>query len=278
MGWPNWTSEKDYDFTENLSREGWAWEFLRRNEEYRASWERYLEQASECEKKFGKGWEKNQETWVYYPERKSGETPAQWGLRVTAEEPIFWDEPLKSGAAVRWHLSEMRDPDLSFEEHGRMVRFRKRSNFPAHLSDMIEAREYLKQDDDFAFLQEFDRQFAVVAFDLNATLDKQLGDAKASLAKRQKAWLKDNTPEWKNPKSKKWSDSLQLLDALRMKTKYADISNTLDIGNPPEDKLHETSDSPHIQAVKGRVKTARAQARNYLNALFSDKLPAEDGK
>jgi hypothetical protein len=33
---PNWRNEEDYAFTENLTAAGWAWEFLRRNPEYRA--------------------------------------------------------------------------------------------------------------------------------------------------------------------------------------------------------------------------------------------------
>jgi hypothetical protein len=33
---PNWRDASSYAYTQALSSEGWAWEFLRRNPEYRA--------------------------------------------------------------------------------------------------------------------------------------------------------------------------------------------------------------------------------------------------
>lgn len=35
----DWRNDADYDFTEELDLNGWAWEFLRRNPEYRNDWE-----------------------------------------------------------------------------------------------------------------------------------------------------------------------------------------------------------------------------------------------
>lgn len=35
---PDWTSDDNYAWTEVLSRREWAWEFLRRNEEFRKAW------------------------------------------------------------------------------------------------------------------------------------------------------------------------------------------------------------------------------------------------
>lgn len=35
---PDWTNDRDYDWTDNLSRREWAWEFLRRNAAFRATW------------------------------------------------------------------------------------------------------------------------------------------------------------------------------------------------------------------------------------------------
>jgi transcriptional regulator len=31
---PNWRDASSYDYTRDLTREGWAWEFLRRNQDY----------------------------------------------------------------------------------------------------------------------------------------------------------------------------------------------------------------------------------------------------
>lgn len=35
---PNWRDPSSYDYTQNLTREGWSWEFLRRNPKYRGTW------------------------------------------------------------------------------------------------------------------------------------------------------------------------------------------------------------------------------------------------
>ena len=37
-----WDNPKDYEYTEALSHSQWAWEFLRRNPEYRETWRRWL--------------------------------------------------------------------------------------------------------------------------------------------------------------------------------------------------------------------------------------------
>ncbi|NJL73615.1 MAG: hypothetical protein HC888_19890 [Candidatus Competibacteraceae bacterium] len=35
----DWRTASDYDYTATLDADGWAWEFLRRNQEYRADFE-----------------------------------------------------------------------------------------------------------------------------------------------------------------------------------------------------------------------------------------------
>lgn len=37
-GSPDWQSTSRYDYTDALSRRGWAWEFLRRNDAYQQTW------------------------------------------------------------------------------------------------------------------------------------------------------------------------------------------------------------------------------------------------
>lgn len=42
---PDWRDASSYAYTQALSPEGWAWEFLRRNSEYRAAWSRQAQPA-----------------------------------------------------------------------------------------------------------------------------------------------------------------------------------------------------------------------------------------
>lgn len=37
---PVWHDRRTYAYTQHLSRDAWAWEFLRRNPDYRAAWRR----------------------------------------------------------------------------------------------------------------------------------------------------------------------------------------------------------------------------------------------
>ncbi len=43
---PDWRDASSYDYTQELSPEAWAWEFLRRNSEYRAAWSRQAQRAN----------------------------------------------------------------------------------------------------------------------------------------------------------------------------------------------------------------------------------------
>ena len=44
--WPDWRDPASYDYTRDLTREGWAWEFLRRNPNYRKSWRDQVDPAA----------------------------------------------------------------------------------------------------------------------------------------------------------------------------------------------------------------------------------------
>ncbi len=48
--WPDWRNERSYDYTARLTRHGWAWEFLRRNNEFQRDLGVVLGQAKYLEK------------------------------------------------------------------------------------------------------------------------------------------------------------------------------------------------------------------------------------
>jgi hypothetical protein len=43
---PDWRSPSNYHYLEKLDRAGWAWEFLRRNQEYRKDFVRILDSTA----------------------------------------------------------------------------------------------------------------------------------------------------------------------------------------------------------------------------------------
>jgi len=83
----DWRKTEEYAFTDYLSNQGWAWEFLRRNPEYKEAWDYYVKIVGD-EKNYpllvqsGKKW-KLKELWD--PEKDT--PPTQW--LVTMETPVF---------------------------------------------------------------------------------------------------------------------------------------------------------------------------------------------
>ena len=83
----DWRINENYEFTEHLSNEGWAWEFLRRNPEYKDAWDSYVNTVGD-EKNYpllvqsGKKWKLNE---LRDPEKDT--PPTQW--LVTMKTPVF---------------------------------------------------------------------------------------------------------------------------------------------------------------------------------------------
>ncbi|WP_159587935.1 transcriptional regulator domain-containing protein [Chelativorans xinjiangense] len=51
--WPDWQDRGAYDYTERLTRRGWAWEFLRRNPDFQKDLARGLSRAAWLETESG---------------------------------------------------------------------------------------------------------------------------------------------------------------------------------------------------------------------------------
>jgi hypothetical protein len=63
----NWQSPDDYQFTNTLSREQWAWEFLRRNPDYRREWKTFWETWQALEADYGKAPNRDFQRWKLDP-------------------------------------------------------------------------------------------------------------------------------------------------------------------------------------------------------------------
>jgi len=180
----NWINAKNYKFTADLDRDGWAWEFLRRNVEYQAEYEK----AAKCGDP------------VYDPPKLDNESDSQWIGRVIQDDT----EPRKShpliGLAVKWGLAILQDPA------GKSVpEFLPAYPFLPEWSalDALYGREI----DDAPIRMKPD--VAVIAFDVSRPLSKQLDLAKRLFFSRQA----DVTARRKNWKPGNWTLYLRLLDA-----------------------------------------------------------------
>jgi hypothetical protein len=59
----NWQEPEEYRFTEILSREQWAWEFLRRNPDYRLEWRKFSDTWQALEADYGKAPNRDFQRW-----------------------------------------------------------------------------------------------------------------------------------------------------------------------------------------------------------------------
>jgi len=129
---PDWRKDGDYAFTENLSPEGWAWEFLRRNPEYNSNYESVKTLVANEEKEFGPIpagiWRLNKDiphTVHFIPEKKPNESRMKWIHRCIAEDKEPRVLTHEGWIARKWRLKfwmpspEENEPELYFFKQGR---------------------------------------------------------------------------------------------------------------------------------------------------------------
>lgn len=123
----DWTDSKAYEFTSALTPEQWAWEFLRRNPEYRSQWQAFWETRQSLEAIYGRppdrdfnAWKQDLRAWVPASECGAGECRmdqdkvliecafgARWGFYKFPPDPdqddavgrglLTWREPDREG-------------------------------------------------------------------------------------------------------------------------------------------------------------------------------------
>jgi len=112
----NWRRLEEYDFCDALTREQWAWEFLRRNRDYRREWRRFIETWRALEADYGRppnrdfcAWKNDPRAWVPAEECGEGDCRidggkvliecalgARWGFHKFPPDPAD-DDPVGEG-------------------------------------------------------------------------------------------------------------------------------------------------------------------------------------
>ncbi len=82
----NWRKDTDYEFTKDLDLNGWAWEFLRRNPEYRNDWEIELQNLYQT-------------------------TPPH---KIDIEDDCFSLEPDKNDCKKKWWIARFVNPETDY--------------------------------------------------------------------------------------------------------------------------------------------------------------------
>jgi len=265
MAKSDWRKEEEYTFTSSLDEHGWAWEFLRRNPNYWASWEEYESKAKQFQEKFGDDWFKVEETKIYLPPKQKDETEREWSRRCIESEPEFEVLSLLDWHVQKWGLaSRLYDPECSYDELKRAVRFFSAMKFPKLISDPIELQGLLglfdPEKDPFPTV---DSNLIVVAFDLQSPANLQLEKATQILARAQTQRL-NKIPRNRNRHEQAWNFYLRVLDAHNSGEKPADFGMALTTA--------ETNEYPEFAADnsgRAHLKRAQKQMDNYRSILRS---------
>ena len=228
----NWADRADYVFTESLDQKCWAWEFLRRNPDYR--------------KEFANT--KTLNSPIFVPPKHDDETEQEWGNRVIAAG----GEPEKLARTVfgarRWRMkSPMQDP-----KSNDCPRFLE--PYPKKL-EWDDVGKYFEEPGPHApIMQRPDK--ATVVFDLQRRLPAQIRDAKLQLSSMKKKIPKKSKT---NIQKFEWQRYLRILDA-----KAAGVENNIIIQKiEPFAILDNTVASGY--AANDRLSDNLGRARELLN-------------
>ena len=260
---PNWKNDESYAFTEQLDRSGWAWEFLRRNPDYRADSLKYRSILSELIDEYGLyndngfQWDEDPRFMVEHPPRHPQTGKEEWPPECVEAERMRFDVWL----AYRWGLQYPADPDkvpenIPWQDRflglGCPTVFFNKNGIP----DRIEKRAA--------------GPLVHLQFDLRVNIDNQLLDAKKKLMRWQQEAIDDKritTSRTANLQYQQWRRYLRILDGREecKKTKLPFIEmNKIIYAEKSLADFEDTADKDKFAAEK-------LMKSKYLKVLLSPK-------
>ena len=193
----NWKDPAEYEFTEDLSLLGWAWEFLRRNKEYQRDWLIEL-------KEYFSG-ERVQEDIRIWREVTHTDIANERMLWINGKD--FSIHP-KNAVRLKYGVQELRNP---------------KQDHPFFLSTMFQGSSGKLTFSGYHFggnLEEFykkhsEDRYPAVMFDLELPIQPQIERIKDDLLFRQKMLAQEGRISPVSPKNQKdkWRDYLRIIDA-----------------------------------------------------------------
>jgi hypothetical protein len=195
----DWRNVKDYDYMDNHTPELWAWEFLRRNPEYRKDWE---------------------EAFAIWGKNKS-DAPNHWahlfGSSCSTEK--CQPETLSfESARVKWQLfqPEIINPDID----------KPPFEYPFPL---FYTYGYYYSKDELYLLSNLNDSEVVAVFDLAKPIQQQLEHFKSILEEEQNDLVKHSELEIPVVKNKPgyWKDQLRIFDAITAGSDEREIASVI---------------------------------------------------
>jgi len=197
---PDWTKPGDYAFLNDAALAVWAWEFLRRNDDYRQDW------SDIATKKY---------RYHYSPPMLAGEDEGQWAARAMYELDVDHIKTLyRKYIAKKWGVQQCYDPNLPY--HPSIGFIKPGSEFPRLIlmPDEFDALVVTEETDSIPHVA---YDYAVIAFDIKRSFGKQVEAAAARFQQRKQYLQKHKLvkPDGHGNKAHKWIRHIRVLDALR---------------------------------------------------------------
>lgn len=246
-----------------LSKQEWAWEFLRRNEEYRSDYLAFDQQRGFLEAKFGPicDWcevdlSDQVELWHFDPPRKPAESEHMWRIRAICSGAEPTKALLHKGMARRWQLQTMVDPQSDCGLH---VAFRSQGE---------PSIWFRPEDIDATALAEEEVPTAVyVRLDAAKSISRQLRSVRRRLIVRQRA-LKKEGLKWRTSLyPDRWPQYLRILDEFAVGKTAKQIAKA---------EFPDVPDEYPEYAAHARVRAMHDQALALVRGGYRWILSAED--
>jgi len=201
MHLPDWRQPQNYSYTESLSVEQWAWEFLRRNRGYQQDWQWFWATWQSLEARYGKPPERDFQRWERDPDAYRMVDDASGECRVDQDKVL-----IECWMGAKWGFYKFPlDPATQQPVIGEQLTWRE-----------VNESAQLVEDADSPYL-DGQAGHVVLGFELDLPLRRQLELAKRFLQARQARLRREGKITMRLVSSQKdrWCVMLRLLDGLQ---------------------------------------------------------------
>jgi hypothetical protein len=257
----NWTDESSYKFDANTSISQWAYEFLRRNHDYKKDVKEYIRLCNDFRSGFNpfikKSNESNDDIFDelrhYEPALNAGESESKWLQRLAAIGVQGTSTPLDIWYSEKWGLSTIIDPYSEYNSIS--VRFINTAS-----KVRIAGPNWFKSEKITKITTSKKQAFII---DYSLPLSNQLAAIKRHVTSHYK-WLKNNGHVEKNSnkreRTKLYTIYLRCLDAVDSGAQHTEIAKAL-----CPTKTNKYPDMNGSKTVSDWVKAAEElRTKNYI--------------
>lgn len=265
MDTPDWKNESDYDYTNHLTLEGWAWEFLRRKKDYIKAYKAYRSGAKSLKDKHGDTW--NKVIVDYTPYKNENESLDQWGVRCLAKCLSPKTLTLREKYGLAWGLRKIHNPKHQYCPN--KIQFIK-DNAPRLIETHDEYERFIQiegyEDEESSdYFETISKNQSLFLFDLTQPIPDQIKKATEILNNKQSALKEDTGVDIeKRKRPEKWTAYLRVLDAYNENPNASKIELGKLIGTSADNQAY--SDTGH-KALKA-AETLQDNYQDLLNGTY----------